>query len=198
VKKKFNLSQTFRKWHRDLGYLVIGITIVYSLSGIMLSFRDLHIFEKEYMLTSKIEKNLKNPEDSFVNSFIKNEEKSNLPSHVVKKSVIDSLKQIENTDTYIKYQVSRKKDLKTITYYKNSGEVIYSISAYPTFIKPFIDAHKSSSKDKWLYLSLAYSVILFFLAISAIFMVKGKNGFRQRGVYLTLLGVVLIAFFLYI
>lgn len=198
MKKKFNLSQTFRKWHRDLGYLVIGITIVYSLSGIMLSFRDLHIFEKEYMLTSKIEKNLKNPEDSFVNSFIKNEEKSNLPSHVVKKSVIDSLKQIENTDTYIKYQVSRKKDLKTITYYKNSGEVIYSISAYPTFIKPFIDAHKSSSKDKWLYLSLAYSVILFFLAISAIFMVKGKNGFRQRGVYLTLLGVVLIAFFLYI
>ncbi|WP_404317984.1 hypothetical protein [Malaciobacter canalis] len=198
MKKKFNLSQTFRKWHRDLGYLVIGITIVYSLSGIMLSFRDLHIFEKEYMLTSKIEKNLKNPEDNFVNSFIKNEEKSNLPSHVVKKSVIDSLKQVENTDTYIKYQVSRKKDLKTITYYKNSGEVIYSISAYPTFIKPFIDAHKSSSKDKWLYLSLAYSVILFFLAISAIFMVKGKNGFRQRGVYLTLLGVVLIAFFLYI
>ncbi len=68
----------------------------------MLSFRDLHIFEKEYMLTSKIEKNLKNPEDSFIDSFIKNEEKSNLPSHVVKKSVIDSLKQIENTDTYIK------------------------------------------------------------------------------------------------
>lgn len=198
MKKKFNLSQTFRKWHRDLGYLVIGITIVYSLSGIMLSFRDLHIFEKEYMLTSKIEKNLKNPEDSFIDSFIKNEEKSNLPSHVVKKSVIDSLKQIENTDTYIKYQVSRKKDLKTITYYKNSGEVIYSISAYPTFIKPFIDAHKSSSQDKWLYLSLTYSVILFFLAISAIFMVKGKNGFRQRGVYLTLLGIILIALFLYI
>lgn len=88
--------------------------------------------------------------------------------------------------------------MKIITYYKNSGEVIYSISAYPTFIKPFIDAHKSSSQDRWAYLALAYSIILFFLAISAIFMVKGKYGFKQRGVYLTLLGVLIVAAFLYI
>lgn len=198
MKKSKNLSQKFRQWHRDLGYLVIGITIIYSLSGIMLSFRDLHIFEKEYILNTKIEKNATNVETKIIDAFSNIKQKQELPSHVVKKSVIDSIKIIENTDTYTKYQVSRKKNMKIITYYKNSGEVIYSISAYPTFIKPFIDAHKSSSQDRWAYLALAYSIILFFLAISAIFMVKGKYGFKQRGVYLTLLGVLIVAAFLYI
>lgn len=198
MKKSKNLSQKFRQWHRDLGYLVIGITIIYSLSGIMLSFRDLHIFEKEYILNTKIEKNATNVETKIIDAFSNIKQKQELPSHVIKKSVIDSIKIIEDTDTYTKYQVSRKKNMKIITYYKNSGEVIYSISAYPTFIKPFIDAHKSSSQDRWAYLALAYSIILFFLAISAIFMVKGKYGFKQRGVYLTLLGVLIVVAFLYI
>lgn len=200
MKKKKKLSTTFRNWHRDLGYLVIGITIVYSISGIILSVRDLHLFEKEYILNTTIEKNIKEEElqNKLISAFSKSEQKKSLPAHINKKSVLNSFKLLENNNEFTKYQISRKKDMKFITYYKTSGEVIYSISGYPTFINTFIKAHKSSTKDKWSYLALVYSLILFFLAISAIFMVKGKYGFKQRGIYLTLLGIALIVIFLYL
>ncbi|NVJ53771.1 MAG: hypothetical protein HWD90_08735 [Campylobacteraceae bacterium] len=200
MKKKKKLSTTFRNWHRDLGYLVIGITIVYSISGIILSVRDLHLFEKEYILNTTIEKNIKEEElqNKLISAFSKSEEKKSLPAHINKKSILNSFKLLENNNEFTKYQISRKKDMKFITYYKTSGEVIYSISGYPTFINTFIKAHKSSTKDKWSYLALVYSLILFFLAISAIFMVKGKYGFKQRGIYLTLLGIALIVIFLYL
>ncbi|MFV0562764.1 hypothetical protein [Malaciobacter mytili] len=200
MKQNKKLSVRLREWHRDLGYLVIGITIIYSLSGIVLSFRDLHLFEKEYVLNAKIEKNLQKEQlkDKIISVYAQNEQKKQLPTHIVKKSVLDNFEELEENNEFIKYQISRKKDMKFITYYKNSGELIYSISGYPSFIQVFIDSHKSSSKDRWAYLALAYSVILFFLAISAIFMVKGKYGFKQRGVYLTLAGIGLVLLFLYI
>lgn len=200
MKRNKKLSVLLREWHRDLGYLVIGITIIYSLSGIILSVRDLHLFEKEYVLTAKIEKSLQEErlKDKIILAFDKNEEKKELPTHVLKKSVLNDFELLEDNPELIKYQISRKKDMKVVTYYKNSGELIYSISAYPTFINVLVNAHKSSSKDKWAYLALAYSVILFFLAISAIFMVKGKYGFRQRGIYITLAGVALVLLFLYL
>ncbi len=200
MKQNKKLYVRLREWHRDLGYLVIGMTIIYSLSGIVLSFRDLHLFEKEYILNAKIEKNLQKEQlkDKIISVYAQNEQKKQLPTHIVKKSILDNFDKIEENNEFIKYQISRKKDMKFITYYKNSGEVIYSISGYPSFIQVFIDSHKSTSKDRWSYLALAYSIILFFLAISAIFMVKGKYGFKQRGIYLTLVGIGLVVLFLYI
>ncbi|RXJ87382.1 hypothetical protein [Arcobacter sp. CECT 8985] len=185
MSKKINVSQKFRQWHRDLGYLVIGITIIYSLTGIILTLRDLHFFEKDYIYISKIEK-----------SSDLNKLKQNLQESF--KNKIDSLKVIENTDKYIKYQASKKKGKKELIYYKDTNEAQLTIKDYPAFIKTFIKAHKSKSKDRWSYLALAYSVILLFLAISAIFMVKGKNGFKKRGIYLTSAGILLVVLFLFI
>ncbi len=200
MKQNKKLSIRLREWHRDLGYLVIGITIIYSLSGIVLSFRDLHLFEKKYILNAKIEKNLPKEQlkDKIISVYKQNEQKKILPAHIIKKSVLDNFQEVEESSKFIKYQVSRKKDMKLVTYYKDSGEVIYSINGYPTFIQIFVNSHKSSTQDRWSYLALAYSVILFFLAISAIFIVKGKYSFKQRGVYLTLAGIGVILLFLYI
>ncbi|RXJ96118.1 hypothetical protein CRV00_02740 [Malaciobacter molluscorum] len=182
MKKEKKLSQKLRNWHRDLGYFVIGITIIYSLTGIMLTLRDLHIFEKEYVTIEKIDATKK----------IENEIKNKF------KEKIETLKVIENNDKYIKYQASKKEGKKVLTYFKDTNEAKLITVDYPPYIKPFIQAHKSKSKDKWSYLALAYSTILLFLAISAIFMVKGKYGFKKRGIYLTLGGVLLVVVFLYI
>ena len=34
------LAHKIRGWHRDLGFFLIGITLVYALSGIVLVYRD--------------------------------------------------------------------------------------------------------------------------------------------------------------
>jgi len=43
-----------------------------------------------------------------------------------------------------------------------------------------------------------YSVVLSFFAISAMFMVKGKYGFKRRGVYLMFAGIIVVVGFLVI
>lgn len=194
------LSVRFREWHRDLGYLVIGITIIYSLSGIVLSFRDLHLFENKYILKSSIQKNIQDIDvlKKEITIAFEEPQSNEIPEHILKKAKVDELSLIEETNNNLRFQVSNKKFNKFITYDKNSGGLEYSLSGYPAFIQTLVNAHKSSSKDKWSYLALAYSIILFFLSVSAIFMVKGKYGFQKRGVYLTLAGIVLIIIFLYI
>lgn len=111
MKQNKKLSARFREWHRDLGYLVIGITIIYSLSGIVLSFRDLHLFENEYILNAKIEKNIQKEllKDKIISVYAQNEQKKQLPTHIVKKSILDNFQEIEENNDFIKYQISRKK-----------------------------------------------------------------------------------------
>ena len=65
------------------------------------------------------------------------------------------------------------------------------------FLKKFITAHKSKQKDVWFYLAIMYSIVLSFLAISAMFMVKGKYSFPRRGVFIMLSGIALVIAFLY-
>ena len=49
--------------------------------------------------------------------------------------------------------------------------------------------HKARGKTAWKYIADAYAVFLLYLAISGIFMIKGKLGFKWRGATLIGAGV---------
>ncbi len=42
--KDMRLSHIMRNLHRDIGYLVLGITLIYCISGTILLFRDKGVF----------------------------------------------------------------------------------------------------------------------------------------------------------
>ena len=56
--------------------------------------------------------------------------------------------------------------------------------------------HLNHAKKWWTYFADLYALILLFLAISGLFVLKGKNGLAGRGKWLTAIGIILPVIFL--
>ncbi len=52
---KSTMSNTMRIWHRYLGFFLAGIMAVYSISGIVLIFRDTNFLKRETIVEKKLE-----------------------------------------------------------------------------------------------------------------------------------------------
>lgn len=160
-----------RSLHRDIGFIVLGLTIIYSLSGIVLIYRDSDFLKSEKIIEVQLPPNLNELELS-------------------SKLRIRNLKITERTDSlYI---------FKTGKYNHLSGQVTYSKTSLPSFIDKFNRLHKSSSKSTVHWAATIYGVLLFFLAISSLLMFKPKSKLFKRGIVLSLTGLILAIILLFI
>jgi len=193
-----SFSSTIRSLHRDLGYFVIGLTLIYALSGIVLSGRGLGWLEQDFKSQAVVEQNIS--KEQFNKMFIKTVLDGKV-SEVFPEDSYDSVKEhlrlklVKNENGILHFKAWRKLNVK---YEENTGNLDVSYRGYPMAIEIFIKAHKANHEGAWFYLAIIYSVILSFLAISSFWMVKGKNGFRKRGVYLMLAGFAVVACFLFL
>jgi hypothetical protein len=64
-------------------------------------------------------------------------------------------------------------------------------------LKAFNGLHVNEAKKLWTFVSDLYAVALLYLALSALFMVKGKYGMKGRGGYLTAIGIIIPLFFIF-
>ncbi|NQY20785.1 MAG: hypothetical protein HRT40_05650 [Campylobacteraceae bacterium] len=198
MSKKKSFSHIIRSLHRDLGYFVIGITLIYTITGIVLSGRALGWLEQTYVIEKNLSKDITKIE--FIKklelSFKELDSKSDIPMSIMKSAnkSIKYFKFSEEKDNIL-YFKSRSNN---INYNTKSGNVIYKYISYPPYLKSVISAHKATHEKLWFYLAILYSIILSFLAISAMFMVKGKFGFKKRGIYFMLAGIFLVLIFLFI
>lgn len=193
-----SFSKTIRSLHRDLGYFVIGLTLIYAITGIILSGRGLGWLEKEFNESSYTKKNIEveNFNEEFINLVISAHFDEIFPKNSykdVKKHL--KLKMYKQTNEFLFFQAWRSLDVK---YEIKTGLIELKYVGYPMAVKLFVHAHKENHESAWFYLAILYSLILSFLAISSFWMVKGKNGFAKRGVYFMLAGFVVVGVFLYI
>lgn len=198
MSKKKSFSNIMRSLHRDLGYFVIGLTLIYTITGIVLSGRALGWLEQTYVIEKNLSKNISKKE------FTKQLEislkvldiKNDIPISIIKSASknIKYFKFLEEKDNILYFKARSN----NINYNTKSGNVIYKYISYPPYLKSVISAHKATHEKLWFYLAILYSIILSFLAISAIFMVKGKFGFKKRGIYFMLAGIFLVLIFLFI
>ncbi|MCJ8326729.1 MAG: hypothetical protein MJK08_06470 [Campylobacterales bacterium] len=197
MSKKKSFSDIMRSLHRDLGYFVIGLTLIYTITGFILSGRDLGWMEQTYIYEQNLSQNIS--KDEFIKKLKKTMKNTEIVTDIhpaimkysIKKIKSFEFKKEEENVLYFKYKAN------IIKYNKISGDMIFEIHSYPGFLKKFITAHKSKQKDVWFYLAIMYSIVLSFLAISAMFMVKGKYSFPRRGVFIMLSGIALVIAFLY-
>ncbi|MFW6275692.1 MAG: PepSY-associated TM helix domain-containing protein [bacterium] len=82
-------------------------------------------------------------------------------------------------------------------YHKSSGEVYYEIYKKRPVITSLNQLHNNQIKG-WIYIADIYAFLLTFLAISGLVMVKGKNGFFKRGVWLVALGIFVVILFAFV
>lgn len=178
----------WRKWvkiiHRDLGYVCAGLTIIYAVSGVAVNhvndWNPNYIIEKDTLIVSEITDSVLNPQQ--IISIL-----------TVKLGITDSLRS--------SFKPSEKElDLffenKTIKAKLSTGIVIFENVKSRTVFRESNFLHLNNPKKLWTYVADAFAVSLALLAITGLFMIKGKNGITGRGKWLTALGIIIPIIFL--
>ena len=112
------------------------------------------------------------------------------------------LKQINQQDNYRKYYFPSADELKvfmngggSVVVNLSSGKLLFeNLKKRPIFYEVNL-LHYNPGK-LWTWFSDFYCVSLMLLAISGLFILKGKNGITRRGAWLTAAGIIVPILFL--
>ena len=171
------IRKLLRILHRDFGYFIVGMTIVYALSGIYLNHR--HDFNPDYKI--------------FIIDF-----KVDLPnkSDFTANEVKAALESVDDEVVYKKHYLNKEGDIKV--FIENGEAVIDPKTGKGTIQylqkRPFIFSinklHRATLGSVWKWVSDTMAVILIFVAVSGLFLLKGKRGFNRWGWWLMVAGIV--------
>lgn len=161
-----------RTLHRDLGFFMVGVCIVYGVSGILLNHmngRDpsFDTTEETLQLSAGM-----NAEDLSVewNS------KASLPA----------LKRIMAIDSE---NIRLMLDGGIGIYHVESGALTYEVHHKRPVVYWFNRLHYNRIQG-WNVMGDFFALSLIFFALSGIFMIKGKNGLAGRGKWLLIVGIL--------
>ena len=178
-----NISKLNRVTHRDIGYLIAGLTIIYAISGIALNH-----------------KNNWNPNYIFDNRSFKTE----IP--VSRESFNNDIARniLSNIQADAEFKTFHFPTGNSVTIFIDGGLVqintltgegyIQKISKRPLFYQ-FNFLHYNPGRW-WKYFSDIYCIALITVTITGLFLVKGGNGITKRGAILTIIGIILPLLFL--
>jgi len=176
------LSTVRKRWrvwlralHRDTGYLVVGLTFIYALSGIAINHIDdwnpnFEAVEETHHLG---------------HAFSGTEEQ--IAAEVVRALGIDE----QPSDAYFASENRLEVYLpsgRTLHVDTTSGDVFDEYQKPRFFLRVANWLHYNRGKKAWTYVADSYAVLLLFLATSGLFMLKGRKGFVGRGAVIVLVG----------
>lgn len=155
-----------RAFHRVLGYLCVGLVVVYAISGIVLIHRTGDFMKKSTYTEATI--------------------KPNLTSDQLGKEInMWRMKVTEENEDMIVFTDGQ--------YNKKTGEVAYTKKEIVEPFNKFVALHMlSDGQNKHIaWLTTLFGIVLFFLAITSLFMYKPSNKQFARNMIYTGLGIVL-------
>jgi hypothetical protein len=167
-----------RAIHRDIGYLAVGFTFIYALSGIAVN----HITDwsdgdpsfRNYSRTVQVGR-IDGNDDAVADELRKKLSITMKPREVYPAGP-DNLEVIF--------------DKRSLHYDRVKGEVVDE-GQEPRFLLRVVNwLHLNRGKKAWTYFADAYAAGLLLLATSGIFMIAGKKGIIGRGAVLVLLGIL--------
>jgi uncharacterized protein len=176
--------RTLRRWnnalHRDLGYLAFGLTIIYAISGIVLNhfksgdFQHPDYGKKYEDLRVSLPANGIADRTYALSVLEKVGEADNYKSHVtgtgyVQIYITDGTLYVDLTDG------SAQLEKKTPRY----------------ILKDFNLLHYNNIKSWFTWFSDLYAAVLIILAITGLFILRGRNGITGRGWWLTSIGIII-------
>ncbi|MEN8120938.1 MAG: PepSY-associated TM helix domain-containing protein [Bacteroidota bacterium] len=177
-----------RKWsrilHRDFGFFFVGVTIIYGLSGIALN--HMHDWNPNYVVELK----------DFTTDI--NLSKS-LP---VEENILYLLDQIDDRDNYKKHYYPQSGYIKI--FLKGGSSVVVNTETgegTAEFLRKRqvfyqVNYLHYNPNGWWTWFSDIFAGALILLAITGLFLLKGKNGLAGRGGWLTVAGIIIPIIFL--
>lgn len=182
----------WRKWnrwiHRELGYLFFGMSIIYGVSGIALN----HFVARHW------DPGIVSRSESF------NYHSSLTKAEVQKEDIEEILEITGEKKNYKQYYFPNEEHL--MIYLKGghiyltltTGEIQLTKIRNRRVFKEMNYLHYNKPKRLWTWFSDLYALGLILMAISGLFIVRGKNSITGRGGIMTAIGILIPLAFLVI
>ncbi len=159
-----DVSKNMRIYHRYLGFFLAGIMAIYSISGIIMIFRETDFLKKENHKVLTVAPNLKNEE---IGPAIK----------------IKNLKVKSDTLGVVTFEQG--------TYTRATGVADFTVKELPYLLNKITKMHKATHKDPLYYLNIFFGLSLFFFVMSSFWLFTPGTTIFTKGMYFTLAGIVL-------
>jgi hypothetical protein len=176
-RKRFPWRSWLRALHRDAGYLIVGLTVIYALSGLAVNhIDDWNANFVDYERTHQLPAPLPSDDDAAASA-----------------AVLTALG-IEEQPSEI-FRLSDEEleillDERTLTVTLASGAVHDVGRDSRFFFRVANWLHLNRGKKAWTYIADGYAVFLLFAAVSGMFMLPGRKGLLGRGGILIALGAL--------
>jgi uncharacterized protein len=173
----------WRKWnnilHRDIGYLIVVLTLVYGISGIAVNhtadWNPSYIREKDHLTID--------------------------PIHATEREacIASALNALKITDEPLNAYRPDPETLqlffegKTYSIDLPTGNVIVEMTRPRRVLFEVNQLHLNTPKNLWTYIADAYALSLIIVAVTGLFVLKGRNGITGRGWWLTAIGLLVPA-----
>lgn len=169
--KNLNFHHLMRSLHRDIGYLIIGSVIIFSLSGIALVYRNTDFLKHEVTIERNLKPNLTNEE-------------------LAGELHMRDFKEIREEGNVVNFENG--------TYDRASGTAVFESSEVIFPFNRFIDLHKSNSSNAVHWFTLAIGILLLFMAVSSFWMMKAGTKLFKRALIFTFIGVSIAVIVLFV
>lgn len=176
------MAKPWRYWnrvfHRDLGYVFFGATIIYAVSGIALNHLD--DWNPSYSVTHRVVR-WDGPGPG---------------AAITKAQVLDFLNEIGEGDAFKKHYNPSRDQLKIFI---DSGSVLIDLYSGRGVLeklerRPILyefNVLHYNPKRLWTWYSDIFCAALIIVAISGLLLIKGKKGITGRGAWLTSIGIAI-------
>lgn len=170
---------SWRRWnnilHRDIGYLIVALTVAYGISGIAVNhtadWNPSYTVEKRTFMISPVEKESREEIIADVRGKIG---RSDEPENAFRPDP-ETLRLFFPDETY-------SVDLPT-------GTVLVERTRTRPVLFEVNQLHLNAPKGIWTYVADLYALTLIIVAITGLFVLKGKHGITGRGAWLTSIGI---------
>ena len=176
------IRRLLRTLHRDLGYFIVGMTVVYCLSGIFLNHQN--DFNPDYKI---INVDFQTPITS----------QTKVDASLLK----EIFSQLNHRIVYKKHYINNKGEIKVFI---ENGEVVIHpengkgnlnyLQRRPVLFE-MNRLHRATVGTLWKWVSDVMAATLLFVAVSGLFLMRGKRGFGRWGWWFTIAGVIIPLFF---
>jgi hypothetical protein len=177
ARRRFAWRPLLRSLHRDTGYVAVGLTLIYAISGVAVN----HIADwdpnfRSYATVHELRQPL-GPDDRAATAMVLQRLGIRGPARSVYRAAPDQLEILL--------------DKHSLHANPQTGRVIDE-GQKPRFLLRFANwLHLNRGKKAWTYFADAYAAALIFLATSGLFMLPGRLGLRGRGGVLVVLGAAI-------
>lgn len=163
TKEKKSFVHYIRLFHRYLGFFFVGFVIIYALAGISLIFRDTDFLKKEKTVKITVPADTK-------------------PADLGPTLRLREFKILKTEGDIIYFQGG--------TFNSATGTAEMTVKELIFPLNKFTNLHKTPSKNPFHWVTLAFGIVMLFLAISSFWMFNTKSKVFRNGLYIILAGFV--------